>query len=138
MERHEAHGSQTEEDPAAVNEAIYARLRDAAQRGQLLTYSEIAPLAGLDMESPEDRVRLGKILGDISSKEHAEGRPLLSVIVVHAVDSSPGEGFFKLARELGRLGKGKEIEFFAEEARRVFDLWARSSPQAPPKQATKS
>lgn len=110
-----------------MTEAVYAQLVEAARGARLLTYSEVASTAGMDMASPDDRVRLGKILCDISRREHAEGRPLLSVVVVRVSDHSPGAGFFKLARELGRFKNGTEAEFFAEESSRVFETWAKGS-----------
>jgi len=41
------------------------------------------------------------MLDEINRYEHREGRPLLSAVVVVQEDNKPGEGFFKLARELG-------------------------------------
>jgi len=55
-----------------------------------------------------------------------EGRPLLSSIVILAGYNFPGEGFFKLARNLNLLhGKtdDEEVEFFAKETKKVYAYW---------------
>jgi len=61
-----------------MHEAIYQRLIEVARARRTIHYSEIAPLADLDMESPADRNRIAAILDEISRHEHDHGRPLLS------------------------------------------------------------
>ena len=58
------------------------------------------------------------ILGEISTYEHEHSRPMLSVLVFHADDGMPGDGFFNLARKLGVLhgrSDDAEADFFALE-----------------------
>lgn len=107
---------------AATHREIYNRLREAATLGALVSYSDIAPLAGLDMNRADHRELLGELLGEISEAEHRTGRPLLSVLVVHAGDDGrPGHGFFALSRDLGLLRPGEdETCFFVQELGRVF------------------
>jgi hypothetical protein len=110
----------------AIHQQIYARLKEAAKNGDLIAYGEIAPLANLNMESPDDRNKIAHILGDISKYENELGRPLLSSIVVLAGIGYPGEGFFNLARELGLHHGTKEfddLDFFTQEAKRVHAYW---------------
>ncbi len=111
----------------AIHVQIYERLKEVARKGDdLITYGEIAPLANLNMENPDDRNKIAHILGEISTHEHSEGRPLLSAIVVLAGIGYPGDGFYILARELGVHHGRKEfedLEFFAQEVRRVYDYW---------------
>lgn len=52
-------------------------------------------------ENPHDRLEIGKILGAISTHEHAKERPLLSALVVSAGSFDEGDGFYKLCEELG-------------------------------------
>jgi hypothetical protein len=85
---------------------------------------ELAPLAGLDMDLPADRVKLGDILGEISMFEHKNGRPLISVIVVHKENNMPGNEFFRLAKQLGIYGGGDDLGFFVRELRRVHEYWS--------------
>lgn len=103
---------------------IYERLKQVARAGDLITYSEIAPLAGLNMESQVDRNKIGDILGDISTNKH--NRPMLSAIVVHKDGGLPGEGFFNLARSLGlhhAHGEFADMEFFVQEVKKVHSYW---------------
>ena len=81
-----------------MNEQIHSKLREVARAGKVTYYSEIAPLAGLDMDSPSDRYEIGVILDDINRLERQQGRPMLSSVVVHKDSLMPGQGFFTLAR----------------------------------------
>ena len=109
-----------------INQPIYERLIEIPRNGDLITYSEIAPLANLNMDNPDDRSKIAHILGDISTHENEQGRPLLSSIVVLAGIGYPGEGFFILARQLSLYHGYKEfedLEFFVQETKRVYDYW---------------
>ena len=46
--------------------------------------------------------QVGQVLGEISEDANGAGRPMLSAIAV-AESGYPGDGFFVLARRLGRL-----------------------------------
>jgi hypothetical protein len=110
----------------AIHQAIYDCLKDVARKGNLITYHEIAPLARLNMENPGDRNKIAEILGEISTFEHENGRPMLSAIVVLAGIGYPGEGFYTLARQLGTYhghADLDEMEFFVKETKRVFNYW---------------
>lgn len=106
---------------------IYNRLIEAARKGDLVTYAEIARLAQINLEDPADRNSLAEILGKISTLEHHQGRPMLTAIVVSSEEHMPGNGFFDLARRLGVLhktGKMSELEFFATETKKAFFYWS--------------
>jgi hypothetical protein len=109
-----------------IHETIYAKLRDVAANDQVVYYHQVAPLAGLDMSLAEDRNRIANILDEISTFEHEQGRPLLSVVVVQAETGRPGKGFYKLAARL-RLFSGKsdldEMEFFISTVKRAYSTW---------------
>jgi len=106
-----------------MHQAIYEQLKSVAQQGNVTTYSDIAPLANLDMGNQADRNKIGEILGEISTFEHEHKRPLLSVIVIHRDNNMPGQGFFNLARELGIYKGSDDFLFFVNELRRVHDYW---------------
>ena len=57
----------------SIHQQIYERLKEVAKAGDLITYGEIAPLANLNMENPDDRNKIAHILGEISAYEHSEG-----------------------------------------------------------------
>jgi hypothetical protein len=106
-----------------MHQAIYAELQRVAREQSQTTYSDIAPLAGLNMESPADRNAIADILREISTFEHDNNRPLLSVVVLHRDNNMPGDGFFKLARTLGVYSGKDDLTFFIRELRRVHDYW---------------
>ena len=106
-----------------MHDAIYEKLKQVARSGEITYYADIAPLAGLDMSNPDDRNKIRKILGEISTYEHQKGHPLLSAVVIHRDDNMPGDGFFTLARALGIQKKETDFIFFIEELRRVHDWW---------------
>jgi len=56
---------------------------------------------------------VGHILGAISEDEHLQGRPMLSAVAV-GVSGEPGNGFYLLARDLGKLKDD------SAEARKLF------------------
>jgi hypothetical protein len=102
----------------AIHMQIYERLKEVARKGDdLITYGGIAPLANLNMENPDDRNKIAHILGEISTHEYSEGRPLLSAIVVLAGIGYPGVGVHHGRKEF------EDLEFFAQEVRRVYDYW---------------
>jgi hypothetical protein len=69
--------------------------------------------------------RLFELLGEISRKESAEGRGMLSALVVHKRgDGLPGPGFFELAQQLGYDTKDI-VKFWIEEVKRVYDVWSK-------------
>lgn len=94
-----------------------------ARSGTTTTYSAVAGLVGLDMESPADRNRISEILDGISEGEHNAGRPLLSVVVIRNDRNMPGDGFFTMARRVGKLHNNDNLQFFIEELRRAHDYW---------------
>jgi hypothetical protein len=106
-----------------MQNAIYEQLKTIARAGSVTAYSEIAPLAGLDMSNPDDRNKIGEILDEISLFEHEHGHPLLSTVVIHKDNNMPGQGFFKMARRTGVYRGTDDFMFFVNELRRVHDYW---------------
>lgn len=113
---------------SAVKDRIRRRLLELARRGETTTYSEVGSLAALGMDDPDQRKQLADLLTEICREEHAEGRPLLSALVVMGSGMGvPGRGFVKLARELGVCSGEMEVECFVRELRRVFEFWGKHS-----------
>ena len=68
--------------------------------------------------------RLFHMLGEISSAEDADGRGMLTVVVVHKVgDMQPGPGFFELAKSLGR-DTGDILKCWVAELHKVHAYWS--------------
>ena len=102
---------------------LYDTLRKVARQQKTTHYEDIAPMLGLKMGDPADRVRIGQILGEISKQEHDAGRPMLSAVVTRKGDERPGPGFFDLAQELGLVGAMDSETFFIRELKRVHRYW---------------
>jgi len=107
-----------------MHEQIYEKLKEAARAGTVTYYSDIAPMAELDMGLPNDRYEIGVILDDINRYERELGRPMLSAVVVHKDTLMPGQGFFTLARALGLFVGDDKDRFYIKELRKVHDYWA--------------
>jgi hypothetical protein len=124
-------GGATEAQPSSArvefDARLYQRLVEAAKARQLVAYSELEGLLGLDMDLPNDRKRVGELLGEISRYEVQEGRPMLSSVVWHKDMSGPGRGFFNLGVELGRVrGSEDELAFATRELNATYDAWGGS------------
>ena len=108
-------------------QAIHEELIRVAKNLRVVNYSDVAPLAGLNMESPEDRNQIADILDAISRAEHRAEKPLLSAVVIRRDKNMPGAGFFNLARRLGLHGTGDDFQYWLQELRRVHDYWSKAS-----------
>ena len=122
-----------------VHKIIHRQLFHIARMKSYVNYSVIGPLIGLtDMSKPEQREKISNILTDIDIEEHGWEHPLLSAVVILAERNMPGDGFFKIARKLGRYhGKKDDLKFWLGELRRVHDFdWpeldSASDPQVSP------
>jgi hypothetical protein len=105
-------------------DTLRQKLIAAARAGRTLHYEDIAPDLGLNLDLEADRAECGRLLGEVSKSEVAAGRPMLSAIVVHkGGDEIPGDGFFKLAREMGRFSGGDRTIYFAMEFKEVCEYW---------------
>jgi len=68
---------------------------------------------------------LAAMLGEISTSESAEGRGMLSALVVHKEgDMQPGPGFFELAASLGRDTRDVLV-CWVEEVKKVHAYWGK-------------
>ncbi len=107
-----------------MHEQIYAKLKEVARARTVTYYSDIAPLAGLDMNLPPDRYEIGAILDDINRHEREFDRPMLSTVVVHKDTLIPGQGFFTLGRTLGLFVGNDKDKFYIQELHKVHEYWA--------------
>ena len=109
-----------------MNQILYDMCRQAAREERTITYSEVGGKIVLDMGNEGERFKLGQLLDEVSRYEHAQGRPMLSVVVVHADEKRmPGDGFFTLARELGRFDGVDRDAFFFAELNAAYTAWKR-------------
>ena len=83
---------------------------------------------GLDMRgNPSDRKKIGNMLAEISINEFDRKRPLLSSLVLRANDGEEGEGFYKLAEQLG-FGTFKNLKkdgiFEFSQIKECIEFWS--------------
>ena len=101
-----------------------------AKDGRTVTYSILQS----DLHLP--RQDTGEILGEVSNREHKDGRPRLSALVVRKDTGLPGVGFFGLdgvppqirwpqEKEVSAEVTEKRASFALEERKRVFDYWQK-------------
>lgn len=105
---------------------VYSALIQAAKDHRLVYYREVAVLIGVPPTGHHMARQVGQVLGEVSEDEHRAGRPMLSAIAV-SESGFPGDGFFKLARQLGKLAESTgsaEQEFLRLEQRQVYARWA--------------
>lgn len=77
-------------------------LERCARQGTTIAYSELVARVQTIKLDPNDHA-LATMLGEISTESDAQGRGMLTVLVVHGDgDMRPGPGFFQLAKKLGR------------------------------------
>ena len=79
-------------------------------------------MMGLPLSGSYMGAMLGIILGEISEDEFEKGRPMLSAIAVD-VKGIAGPGFYKLARDLGKLTDQSDEDFWESEKKAVYDTW---------------
>jgi alkylated DNA nucleotide flippase Atl1 len=106
---------------------VYRELVTAAEYRGTVTYKEIAAIMGLPLWGSHMGREVGWILGEISEDEVHRGRPMLSAIAVNK-DGESSDGFFNLARELGRLDATipeAEVKFWLAEQKAVYKTWQR-------------
>lgn len=113
-----------------MNENLYNEIVAVAQHRGLITYGEIAPPLGLDMNNDADRDQMSHLLAEIAAHEQQAARPMLTAVVVHqGGDNNPGEGFFTIATQFGRFGGGRNqiqrLEFWVREVAAVHDQWGQ-------------
>jgi len=106
-----------------MHEAIYEKLKEVAQAKRLITYTDIGEKVGLKANDPQ----LWQLLDKINRQEHKQGRPMLSAIVVQKEGESygaPGDGFFKLARDLSVFRGDNKYIFWVSELNAVHNYWS--------------
>lgn len=110
-----------------MNYRIREYIIDLAANGKTISYQELSNECqlGLDMSSPGDRSKIAGLLGDISTYEHNNNRPLITALVVAKGTTMQGDGFYKLAEQFG-FGSWKILKrdlFDIQEIKRCFDFW---------------
>ncbi len=105
----------------AKEEMRQVLIERAKVRG-MIPYSELASKIRTIQIKPQSYA-LAAMYGEISSEEDADGRGMLTVIVVHkSGDMQPGPGFFELAKGLGR-DTSDILKCWVDELKKVHAYW---------------
>jgi hypothetical protein len=111
--------------PKTIYHFVYHELIMAARYKGVVTYQELAKLMGLPTTGGYMAHEIGYILGEISEDEVSYDRPMLSALAV-SVKGKPSEGFFNLAKQLGRLQEDSneaQLQFWEQEKQAVYETW---------------
>jgi hypothetical protein len=73
------------------------------------------------MPIPAKSPEMDRLLDEISKAEARADRGMLSAVVIRQAEQIPGEGFFKLARELGKPNVEPHDAFWLRELKRVYE-----------------
>jgi hypothetical protein len=99
---------------------LRATLALTARRRGLITYTDLTEnMVAIPFPSGGWSDSLFYLLGQVMVAEHEAGRPLLAAVAVRKKESTPGKGFYDVAKDLG-VGDGTEnIELWAKELAKV-------------------
>jgi hypothetical protein len=112
----------TESEWNAAKEEMRQLLIARARFRGMIPYSELCDNVRCIRIEPHSYA-LAAMLGEISTSESAEGRGMLSSLVVHKEgDMQPGPGFFELASSLGR-DRRDILKCWVEEVKKVHAYW---------------
>ena len=119
----------SDREAAAVHLELYARLESAARAREFVFYGALADEMGLNLDDTLARQTLWEALCDISRREVAAGRPILSAVCVQEQDHLPGPGFLALGEELGVVAPGEdEVSFAVRMIKVTHDYWSDLEP----------
>ena len=108
-----------------MNDEVRIELEARARAQETVYYSELRDDFDPDLSMLAFYREYVPILDYINRAEHAQGRPLLSAVVVNKALDIPGAGFFTQARALALYAGSDDEEFWQAEIKRVYDFWAR-------------
>lgn len=107
-----------------VDQSLYERLLTAARAQETVFYGEVAEVLGVGADEPSAVAAVGERLAEISRQEVAEGRPMLSSIVVRVEDHLPGPELMQLGQELNQVAEGEdEVSFAVRQIKMVHAYW---------------
>jgi len=107
-------------------EMIRPILVRVAKKRDFITYKELQE----EMGGP-GRGYIGEVLEEVCQREHEQGRPLLSALVVHRTDGLPGNGFWELRvlpPSLRNASMEEKIDHWKKEYRKAWEYWGKHDP----------
>lgn len=104
-------------------ERVRKFLIETAKKGETVVYGPVMAAIGLKTQSPPDRDRIGKILGEISDRSYDEDEFLLSALVFNKAENQPSPPFFALGKKHHKAfhkGKLSNAQFLAEQLQKIY------------------
>lgn len=113
-----------------MNTEVRDLLITIARKKGIIHYQELCDKCVLNLDmgnNPQDRLEIGRILGEISTYENNNKRPLLSALVLTR-SGEEGDGFYKLCEELGKTGDWRKLKrdgiFAVQEINKCHNFWS--------------
>jgi len=78
-----------------MNQDLYEKLKGVARSQSVITYSDIASLVGVDIQTSLGRREIGRLIAEVCAHEVEHGRPMLGSVVVRKDTGMPGDGYSK-------------------------------------------
>ncbi len=103
-------------------------IRYARQQVGTVSYLTLVQEAelGLNLDISHEKSRLNEMLAEISTTEHADGRPPLSCLVKVPGSKGQGDNFYKLCEKLG-MGEWRSLkqdeDFLKNRVRECRAFW---------------
>jgi hypothetical protein len=112
----------------SYNPTVHERLIQAARERNYVTYAEISKLAGFQVTGGALSNQLGELFHAVVMEDLAQDgqRPILSAVALGKDGVRPGNGFFRLARDLKRLQSTiprVEDAFWVRELNALYAYW---------------
>jgi hypothetical protein len=116
-----------------MNTDVRNKLIDVARKKGIIYYQQLCDQCNLKLDmynNPQDRLEIGRILGEITEYEYQYKRPLISAVVLTQTGEE-GDGFYKLCEQLGITGDWRKLKnagvFAVEEIKRCHEFWSNVS-----------
>ncbi|MEH7505814.1 hypothetical protein V7152_28320 [Neobacillus drentensis] len=112
----------TSEQLNTVKDELRNLIINVAKQQARISYSVLCSQVKSTFIEPDSHL-LAYLLDQISREEDAGGRGMLSVVVVHKDgDMQPGNGFYKLEKQLGK-DTSDRLAFWMNEFNKVHAFW---------------
>jgi hypothetical protein len=92
-----------------MNHEVRLFLIEQSRKGRPIYYEDVAKVLKIDLSFPEQRQILSTTLGEISTFEFENNRPMISSMAIYKAKNDHGFGFYNLCEELG-IGKSTKLE----------------------------
>ena len=101
---------------------ILQEVAQGKRQEKLITYRKLMN----EMGGP-GRGYIAEVLEEVSSSENANGRPLLTALVVHSSDNLPGYGFWQIRvipDSIKIASETQKLAFWKQECEKVQTYWS--------------